>query len=123
MSLDLCQYIGCMAIYQYRIALTKPKYDAAGNEVVKQTPEMKFEGTVITTIYSVVVVILGNIYKTLAVVQTEAENWRYQKQYTDILVNRLFQFSIFNFYFPMIYVAFDANNTRNYVDLFNMMLV
>lgn len=85
--------------------------------------QMKIAGTIYTTVYSVIVVIFGSLYKILAVRQTEDENHRYWKQYTDALSSRLFQFNVLNFYFPMLWVAFDARNKRNYHDLFNLMLV
>ena len=70
-------------------------------------------------IYSVVLLGIGTLYKTLAVKQTEAENWRYQKQYTNKLVDRLFRFNLFNFYFPMLYVGLDTSNPHRLSDVFS----
>ena len=68
------------------------------------------------------ILFFGTAYKFLAVKQTEAENWRYQKQYTNKLIDRLFQFNLFNFYFPMMYVGFDQRNEKRLIDVFNLML-
>lgn len=58
----------------------------------------------------------------MARVQTNDENHRYQKNYDDKLISRLFIFSSMNFYVPMLFIAFDYRNTRNYDDLFSLML-
>ena len=84
---------------------------------------MRLTGIAYTTIYSIVVILFGNFYKILAARRTDEENHRYQKQHTDELIRRLFQFNFINFYFPMLWVAFDARNNRRYTDLFNLMLV
>lgn len=80
-----------MAIYQTLIFTTKPKIDAEGKPIPgTQTMQMKILGTIYTTVYSVIVVLFGSLYKILAVRQTEDENHRYWKQYTDALSSRLF---------------------------------
>lgn len=89
--------------------------------VKPQTLKMKIMGGMITSAYSAIVIALGISYKMLAAKQTEEENHRYWKQHTDKLINRLFLFNFFNFYFPMLWVGFDYRNKRNYFDLFMLM--
>ena len=84
---------------------------------------MKIQGFVYTTVYSIIVILFGTLYKDLAYKYTEDENYRYQKQHSDAIIKRLFRFNFFNFYFPMLWVAFDGRNNRRYSDLFNMMAV
>lgn len=69
-----------------------------------------------------VVIILGTAYKQLAYKQTFDENYQYQKDYDDALINRLFLFNGINFYLPLLFVAFDKRNPRNYDDLFQLLL-
>lgn len=121
--LILFAIIATMAIYQVLIANTRIPKDAEGNEIgnltKKEKDELKNRGTVINVIYSVALLVIGTLYKTLAVKQTEAENWRYQKQYTNKLVDRLFRFNLFNFYFPMLYVGLDTTNPQRLSDVFS----
>ena len=115
--------LASMIIYQTLNYATKPKYNEQGDKIVDQTLQMKITGIIYSTIYSIVVILFGNLYKNLAYKKTDDENYRYQKQHTDQLIKRLFQFNFFNFYFPMLWVAFDERNNRRYSDLFNLMLV
>ena len=75
-------------------------------------------GNIYTFVYSVVVIIFGTLYKKIAEKQTDAENHRYQRNYDDAYIQRLFLFNGFNFYLPLILVAFDTRNDHNYDDLF-----
>lgn len=52
--------------------------------------------------------------------QTYEENYRYQKDYNDTLIFRLFLFNSLNFYVPMLLVAFYR---QNYINLFVMMSI
>lgn len=79
---------------------------------------MKIEGYLYTFLYSIIVIIFGNLYKILAAQNTEMDNYRYQRDYDNVLISRLFQFNFFNFYGPMLLVAFYRNNYQN---LFIMM--
>lgn len=106
-----------MIIYQIVIPSTQGQKDELGN--VTQTFNQKVTGYIYTSVYSAVVIIFGMIYKFLANNQTQKENHRYQKDFDDALITRLFQFNFFNFYMPMLLVAF---YTRNYDNLFMMML-
>lgn len=63
-------------------------------------------------------IVFGQLYKKLAIRQTTKENHRYQKAYDDALITRLFQFNFFNFYMPMLIVAFYS---QNYDNLFMML--
>lgn len=72
--------------------------------------------------YAGIMILLGLWFNRLAYAWTEEENWQYQKQFTDKMIQRLFQFNILNFYFPFIIVAFDQKNERNFVDLFYLLL-
>lgn len=115
-----------MIIHQYLLHQTNIPTDKDGKETDDLTAEEKSTqrawGALVNTIYSIVVLIFGTLYKVLAVKQTEAENWRYQKQYTNKLIDRLFRFNLFNFYFPLMYVGFDQSNSSRMRDLFNLML-
>lgn len=91
------------------------KIDKNGNPVSnKQLKDIAY-----TAIYATLVVIFGQIYKAMARKQTYMENYRYQKDFDDKLIARLFQFNFFNFYMPMILVAFYR---RAYKNLFIMMM-
>ena len=68
-----------------------------------------------------VVIIFGTLYKTLANIQTNDENYRYQKNHDDALIFRLFLFNSVNFYLPLLFVAFDYRNPGNYDDLFQLL--
>ena len=124
--LILFAIIATMAIYQVLIANTRIPKDEDGNEIGNLTQEEKDDkknrGVIVNVIYSVVLLVIGTLYKTLAVKQTEAENWRYQKQYTNKLVDRLFRFNLFNFYFPMLYVGLDTSNPQRLSDTFSNLL-
>jgi hypothetical protein len=72
----------------------------------------------LTGAYSCVVIVFGMGYKKLAAFQTIKENWRYQKQYEDALISRLFIFNSINYYMPMLLVAFMV---KSYDNLFMMM--
>jgi len=78
-----------MFIYQIVIDGTKGTWEN-GELVVPPTFDDKLTGYIYTTIYSIVVIIFGSIYKYIAVVQTTKENHRYQKSYDDALISRLF---------------------------------
>ena len=68
-----------------------------------------------------VVIIFGTLYKNFANLQTDDENHRYQKNHDDALIFRLFLFNFFNFYLPLLFVAFDTRNPGNYDDLFQLL--
>ena len=57
--------IAAMFIYQFMMQSRRPQMRKDGT-MTPQSPKVKQEVTVINTIYSVVVVILGNLYKELA---------------------------------------------------------
>lgn len=63
---------------------------------------------------------MGELYKMLARHQTYQENYRYQSEYEDKLIARLFTFNMVNFYGPMTIKAFVG---QSYDGLFVMMLV
>lgn len=83
---------------------------------------MQIQSGALSVTYSLTLIIIGTLYKNLAIAQTKAENWQFNKQYEDQLISRLFLFNIFNFYLPMIRVAFDIDNKSNFVDLWYMLL-
>lgn len=115
--------LASMIVYQILNQLTKPQYNEKGEKIKEQTILMKIQGFIYTTVYSIIVILFGTLYKDLAYKYTEDENYRYQKQHSDAIIKRLFRFNFFNFYFPMLWVAFDGRNNRRYSDLFNMMAV
>lgn len=115
--------IFAVGLYIYLLSFTKGVYNADGTVVEEQKFYQQVEAGLITFVYSVIVIALGYLYQYLAINQTEAENYRYQKQYIDNLINRLFKFNIFNYYLPLIIVAFDPSNQRSFVDLFLLMVV
>lgn len=108
-----------MFFYQYLLKGVKGTFDEHGNLIVEPTFEEKLIGYTYTAIYSGIVIIFGTMYKKLAAIQTFNDNFQYQKSYDDALINRLFQFNFFNFYMPLLLVAF---YTTNYNNLFIMML-
>lgn len=114
--------LAAMAIYQQMILTTKGERDEDGNIIAEPTDYDKTKGTVLTAIYSAIVILFGTLYKLLAKQQTEEENHKYWKQYDDALVKRLFLFNGLNFYFPLIFVAFDPRNASNYDDLFSLLM-
>ena len=61
----------------------------------------------------------GNTYKSLATTITYNENHQYQKNYDDSFIVKVFLFNFFNFYFPMISIAFIKGL---YVPIFVMLL-
>jgi hypothetical protein len=107
-----------MIYYQSTAQKFKGKFDEKGNMIEKPTLEDKIKGYGLTGGYVCVVIVFGFMYKKLAAYQTIKENWRYQKQYEDALINRLFIFNCINFYMPMLLVAFMV---KSYDNLFMMM--
>ena len=111
-----------MVFYQNIIITTKGTLDEQGNVIVPPSEVDSLMGNIYTTVYSLVVIIFGTLYKKIAEKQTDEENHRYQKNYDDAFIKRLFLFNGLNFYLPLILVAFDTRNARNYDDLFELLL-
>ena len=122
----LALVIASMSIYQWLIAQTIIPIDENGNEIGNFSEEEKAQkrnlSIVINTVYSIVILVLGIVYNKIALDETDAENWRYKQQYVDRLVDKLFRFNIFNYYFPMMLVGFDQRNPNRLRDVFNLML-
>ena len=118
--------IASMSVYNWLIHHTRIPKDEKGNEIGNLSDEekisLKNQGIVINTIYSIAILVFGTLYNIIALQETEAENWRYQIQYNNRLVDKLFRFNLFNFYFPMIFVGFDTRNPNRLRDVFNLML-
>ena len=76
---------------------------------------------IVNIVFSIGILFFGWLYKIFAVMQTDDENWRYQTQYDNKLINRLFRFNLFNFYFPMIWTGLDKNNQSRLYDVFILM--
>jgi hypothetical protein len=70
------------------------------------TTKEKMYGYLCTTVYSVVVILFGTIYKKLSLYQTEKDNHQYQRSWDDAYINRLFTVNFINFYLPYFLVAF-----------------
>jgi hypothetical protein len=111
-----------MVFYSHVILSTKGTMDDLGNVIVAPTSTDSLLGNIYTGVYSLVVVVFGTLYKKIAEKQTNDENHRYQKSFDDALIKRLFLFNALNFYVPLILVAFDTRNARNYDDLFSLLL-
>ena len=107
----------CARIIEY--SEDDPRYT---KEPPGPTPEQKTRGTIITVVYSCVVVVFGNLYKALAVVKTNEENHRYAKTYDDALITKLFIVNFVNFYMPLMFIAVDKRNSHNYEELFKLLL-
>jgi hypothetical protein len=128
MMLKLGSYIalllvlGAMTFYQYIIFETKGKRDLKGNIVEPPTEIDKIKGQIYSVIYSIVIVVFGEIYKVFANLQTNDENHRYKQSYEDALIKRVFLFNGLNYYFPLMYIAFDPRNNANYDELFQLLL-
>lgn len=114
----LMTVIFSMAFYQNIILTTKGEMDDQGNIITPPTEMDKFNASLYSFLYSMAVIIFGNLYKVLAYIQTDKENYQYQKNYDDALIVRMFLFNGLNFYLPLMFVAFDERNPRNYDDLF-----
>lgn len=115
-----------MVIHSYMKQKVKLEIDADGNLTKEYTKEevedLQQQGLIINTSFSVFILIVGKLYEILAVYRTDAENYRFNREHTNTLVNRLFRFDIFNFYFPMMYIGFDQSNHHRLRDIFNLML-
>ena len=79
-----------MVLYQYLMKDLKGLYDEEGRQINPPTMQEKILGYIITTVYSGIVIVFGTSYKKLATIQTNNENYRYQKNHDDALINRLF---------------------------------
>lgn len=111
-----------MGFYQNIVISTKGTLDEKGHVIKPPTEQDKFNGSLYSFIYSMIVIVFGFAYKQLAYKQTDDENYQYQKDHDDALINRLFIFNGLNFYLPLLFVAFDERNPRNYDDLFQLLL-
>ena len=60
----------------------------------------------ITFVYSCLIIVFGTVYKKLSQYIAEKENFQYQSQYENALIERLFLFNMFNFYLPIFLVGF-----------------
>jgi hypothetical protein len=114
--------LAAMIIYQYIIFDTKGKRDEEGNIIEPPTSLDTIKGQVYSVVYSIVIILFGEIYKVFANLQTNDENHRYKQSYEDSLITRVFLFNGLNFYFPLMYIAFDPRNNTNYDELFMLLL-
>ena len=92
--------------------------DAAGNIVKLPTIKDKIYGVMLTGVYSVLVVVFNIVYKSVALMLTELQNFQYQSTYDNYMIAMLFRFSFLNFYFPLFIIAFID---KEYFTLFMMM--
>jgi hypothetical protein len=95
-----------MELYSKVSALFKDKMDADGNIVHKAAPIDFFLGQAVTFFYQLIIIKFGNTYKSLATTITYNENHQYQRNYDDSFILKVFTFNFFNFYTPMIKIAF-----------------
>ena len=58
----------------------------------------------------------------LAVKKTNEENHRYQKNYDDGLITKLFVVNFVNFYAPLFFIAVGKRGGSNYEELFSLLL-
>jgi len=65
-----------MIIYQVMIDSTKGTWEN-GELIVPPTFEQTITGYIYTSVYSIIVIVFGAIYKYIALVQTQKENYRY----------------------------------------------
>lgn len=82
------------------------KTDAAGNVTQKGGPYDWFIVQGMTFFYQMIIIKMGATYKGLATTITYNENHQYQKNYDDSFIVKVFLFNFFNFYTPMISIAF-----------------
>ena len=75
-------------------------------KVVKGGPYDWFIVQGMTFFYQMVIIKMGATYKGLAATITYNENHQYQKNYDDSFIVKVFLFNFFNFYTPMISIAF-----------------
>ena len=120
--LALISVLVAMSFYQFLIVTTKGKRDENGKVIEPPTAWDDFLGNIYTIVYSVIIVVFGEMYKKFAEMQTDAENHRYKKNYEDALIIRLFLFNSLNFYFPLIFIAFDPRTDNNHGELFGLLL-
>lgn len=79
---------------------------ANGEILQKAGPYDYFIGQGITFVYQLMIINLGAVYRDLATKITYDENHQYQKNFDDSFIVKVFLFNFFNFYFPMISIAF-----------------
>lgn len=58
--------LASMVVYQALNQSTKPVYNLKGEKIKEQTMQMKITGSALSTIYSIVVILFGSLYKILA---------------------------------------------------------
>lgn len=93
-------------VYQYISSFFKNKFDANGLIILKAGPYDYYIGQAITFVYQLMIINLGAVYRDLSTKITYDENHQYQKNYDDSFIVKVFLFNFFNFYFPMISIAF-----------------
>jgi len=107
-----------MVIYYWLKKRFEGITDVDGKIVKEPTNMDKVYSVLLTGVYSTLVVLFNVIYKEVAIILTELENFQYQTQYDNYLIAMQFQFSFLNFYLPLFILAFID---RSYFTLFMMM--
>ena len=82
------------------------KKDAEGNVTYKATPLDFFLTQAVTFFYQMLITEFANTYMKLSKKITYNENHQYQKNYDDSFIVKMFLFNFFNYYTPMISIAF-----------------
>jgi hypothetical protein len=95
-----------MTLYGRLKGLFGAKKDANGNVTRLAGPYDWFIVQGMTFFYQMVIIKMGATYKGLATTITYNENHQYQKNYDDSFIVKVFLFNFFNFYTPMISIAF-----------------
>lgn len=111
-----------MVVYPNIILTTKGEMDEFGIVIVPPTEAQQNLDSIYTFVYSLVIILFGQLYKGIAIKQTNDENHRYQNKYDDALIRRLALFNCLNFFLPLMLIAFDQRNPRNFDDIFDLAL-
>ena len=128
-SKDICLKIssflgllGCVtSVVVFRWATIELKFNDDGSLKVLTTDE-KIQGYGYTCIYTVAIILFGSAYKMLSMEHTKGENHRYQKQFDDSLVGRLFWANFFNFYLPFFVMAFEDHKYKSFNEMWYLLL-
>lgn len=95
-----------LQLYGKVTGIFNTKKDAEGNVTYKATPLDFFLGQAVTFFYQMLITEFANTYMKLAKKITYNENHQYQKNYDDSFIVKIFLFNFFNYYTPMISIAF-----------------
>ena len=107
-----------MTVYQL---ISAKSTDEEGN-IIEYTLQQKIINKIVSTLYSLMIIVYGEVYSKFSRLKTDSENHRYQKDYEDAYILRVFLFNGLNYYLPLMFIAFDPRNPNSHGDLFVLLL-